>query len=337
MIILHRAMVPRAIVPLLIALGVVASPITANAQERGQVRLGHNRAWHNTALILGISQGHFQRAGVSVVEKVFNNPADIVQAIATGDLDAGVSTSGVLFTAVQRGVKVKAVAVVQAGQKPPVAFMVRADSRINSVADLRGKSVAIAGFGGTTDLMLRYWLTRAGLDPKVDVKLNFVPFHLTLPSLINRQIDAAPIDAMLEVKARQQYPGQIKTLFNYSDVTNAALGNNHVNGLILNFGDAFVERDRETAVRFLEGYLRSIKAIDADPKKALNDWAVASSENTIRMLEATPTLPSDGKVFLDAFQFEADMSLKFGYLKQPMDLRLATDHSLIDEAARRLK
>lgn len=90
-------------------------------------------------------------------------------------------------------------------------------------------------------------------------------------------------------------------------------------------------------MRFLEGYLRAIEAVDADPKKALNDWAVASAEDTIRTFEAPPTLPSDGKVYLDAFQFEADMAFKFGYLKQPMDLRLAVDNSLIDEAARRLK
>ena len=337
MTILHRGMFLRAVVPLLIVAGAVANAGIATGQERGQVRLGHNRAWHNTALIIGITQGHFQRAGVRVVEKVFNNPADIIQAIATGDLDAGISPSGVVFTAVQRGVKVKAVAVAQAAQKPPVKFMVRTDSGINSAADLRGKTVAIAGFGGTTDLMLRYWLTRAGLDPKVDVKVNFVPFHLTLPSLINRQIDAAPIDAILETRAGQQFPGQVKTLFTYADVTNAALGNNHVNGLILSFGSAFVERDRDTAVRFLEGYLRAIKAVDADPKKALNDWAAASAEDTIRKFEAPPMLPSDGKFCLDAFQFEADMAFKFGYLKQPMDLRLAVDNSLIEEAARRLK
>jgi NitT/TauT family transport system substrate-binding protein len=315
----------------------VFSPILAMAQERGQVRLGHNRAWNNSALIIGISEGYFQRAGVSVVEKSFNNPADIVQAIATADLDAGVSPSGVLFTALQRGVKVKGVAVVQGGQIPPVAFMARADSGINSIADLRGKTVAIAGFGGTTDLMLRYWLSRAGLDAKTDLKVTFVPFHLTLPSLINKQIDAAPIDAMLSVKARQQFPGQTRILFSYADVTQAAIGNLHVNGLILNFGDAFVERDRETAVRFMEGYLRAIRTVHSDPKKALGEWAAASKDDTIRQLEAPPTLPADGKIYLDAFQFEADQALKFGYIKQPMDLQKAIDHSLLDDAARRMR
>jgi NitT/TauT family transport system substrate-binding protein len=322
---------------LLLLLGVLAMPLAATAQERGQVRLGHNRAWSNPALILGITQGHFQKAGVTVTDKFFNNPADIVQAIATGDLDAGVSSSGVLFTSLQRGVKVKAVAVVQGGQTPPVAFMVRSDSGINSAADLRGKTVAIAGFGGTADLALRYWLARAGLDPKTDLKVTFVPFHLTLPSLVNKQIDAAPIDAMLSAKARQQFPGQTRILFTYEDVTKQAIGSTNVNALLLAFGNAFVERDRETAVRFMEGYLRAIAAVHTDPKRALNELAVASKDEAIRTLEAPTSLPKDGKVYADAFQFEADMALKFGYLKEPVDTRQAVDNSLLDEAARRIK
>src|SRR5262249_22722332 len=110
-------------------LAVVAGADIAAAQSR-EVRIGHNPALANPSGILGITKGHFAQAGVTVTERVFNNPADIVQAIATGDLDAGVSSSGVLLTAMEKGVKVKAVALTQGGQVPPVTYMVRADSGI---------------------------------------------------------------------------------------------------------------------------------------------------------------------------------------------------------------
>jgi ABC-type nitrate/sulfonate/bicarbonate transport system substrate-binding protein len=308
----------------------------ALAQNR-EIRLGHNRAWANPALILGITKGYFVEAGVTVSEKSFNNPADIVQAIATGDLDAGVSTSGVLLTAIQKGVKAKAVALTQGGQVPSVTFMVRADSNINGPTDLKGKTIIISGFGGTTDLMIRHWLDKAGVDPKNDVTIKFVPFHLTLPSLINKQVDAAPLDSMLSVTASEQYPGQLRKLFSYTDVSNSTLGNNHVNGLLLVFGTAFIERDRETAVRFLQGYLKSIRALQADPKQALNDWAEASKLPIVRKLPAPVSLPADGKVYLDAFRWESDQAHKFGYLKDPADIKLAIDHSLIEEAATKIK
>lgn len=331
-----RARRPHLAVWIAASFALISGADIAMAQSR-EVRIGHNRAWANPALILGITKGYFARSGTTVTERVFSNPADIVQAIATGDLDGGVSTSGVLLTAIERGVKVKAVALTQGGQIPPVTFMVRADSNIKSANDMRGKTAIIAGFGGTTDLMLRYWLNKAGVDPKNDVTIKFVPFHLTLPSLINRQVDAAPLDCMLQIQVQEQYAGQLIPLFSYKDISNSTIGNDHVNGLLFVMGAAFIERDREAAVRFLEGYLRAIRAIHADPKAALNDWSDASSNPTIRKLPAPVAVPSDGKVYRDAFSFEAEQAHKFGYLKQRPDVTAAIDDSLLDEAAKRVR
>jgi ABC-type nitrate/sulfonate/bicarbonate transport system substrate-binding protein len=313
----------------------IATADIAIAQSR-EIRIGHNRAWANPALILGITRGYFAQAGITVTERVFNNPADIVQAIATGDLDAGVSSSGVLLTAIEKGVKVKAVALTQGGQVPPVTYMVRSESEIRTAADLRGKTAIIAGFGGTTDLTLRYWLDKGGVDPK-NVIIKFVPFHLTLPSLINKQVDTAPLDAMLSIQVQEQHAGQLRLLFSYEDISNMALGNDHVNGLLLVMGTAYIERDRQAAVHFLEGYIRSIRAIQADPKSALADWSDASNNPTIRKLPAPVTLPPDGKVYTDAFAFEAEQAYRFGYLKQPADVKVAIDNTLLDEAAKRVR
>ena len=333
----RRSEMLKGVAPILIVLGVVANPADATAQERGQVRIGLNRAWGSAALVIALHQGHVKRAGVNVVERSFDNTADIVQAISSGDLDAGVSTAGVLFTAIQRGVKAKAVALGGGEQHPPNSFKVRADSGINRVADLKGKTAGVGGFGGNSDLFLRYWLTKAGLDPKTDVKIVFVPFALTVPSLVNRQIDLAGVGGVQSIGADRQFPGQLKTLFNYYDVSKEAFGNENMNNLLLVFGTAFIERDREAGVRFLEGYLRAIQAMHADPKKAVNDWADGNKIEAIRSLDKPVVYPSDGKIYLDALQFEAGLVLKFGYVKQPVDLGLVVDHSLIDEAARRLK
>lgn len=318
-----------------VALATMSVPYVAIAQEASEVRLGHNRAWPNPALILGITKGHFSNAGVKVTERTFDNPADIVQAIATGDLDAGVATTGVLLTAIEHGVKAKAVAVTQGEQQPAVAFMVRADSDIKSVKDTRGKIAVISGFGGTTDLLLRYWLEKAGLDPKKDLTIKFVPFHLTLPALANKQVDVAPLDAALQILADEKYPGQLRTLFNYADATKAATGNDHVNAMVLVFGDAFIQRRRDTGVCFLDGYLRSIATIQKDPKGALNDWAAASNLPIIQKLPAPVTLPSDGKIYLDEFRFEAEQARRFGYINQTVNPAIAIDSSLIEDAARK--
>ncbi len=325
----------RKLAVLLLACCVTAHPSVA--QDNGQVRLGFNRAWVNPALLIGVTQGYFKAAGVSIAEKSFDNPADIVTAIASGGLDAGVSPAGILFAAVQRGVKVKAVGVTQGGETPPIAYVVRTDSGIKTVADLRGKSAAIGALGGNSDLFLRYWVTKAGLDPKTDMKILFVPFQLTLGSIVNKQTAIGALDAVQQMMAQKQYPGQIKALFTYEDVTRAAIGNTNTNGLLLVVGTEFVEHQHETAVRFAVGYLEAIKAVHADPKKAIDEWAAATKNDAVRALDAPATLPDDGKVYLDELQFEADMALKYGYLKTPINVHMAVDNSLLDEAARRVK
>jgi NitT/TauT family transport system substrate-binding protein len=320
---------------LALALAMLASATLAAAQ--GTVRLGYNRAWVSPALLIALTQGHFKQAGVTITERSFDNPADIVQGIAAGSLDAGVSPAGMLFTAVQNGVPLRAVGVTQGSQNPPIAFKVRADSGISSVADLKGKTAAIGGYGGNTDLYLRYSLSKAGIDPKADMRIIFVPFHLTLSSLVNKQIDIGAIDPVQQIMAERQYPGQLKTLFTYEDVSKDAVGNSNINGLLLVAGNAFVARDRETAVKFMQGYLSAIRAVQSDPKKALDEWANVAKNDAVRALARPATVPADGKVYLDELQFEADMALRYGYLKQPIDVRAAIDNSLLDEAARRIK
>jgi ABC-type nitrate/sulfonate/bicarbonate transport system substrate-binding protein len=142
---------------------------------------------------------------------------------------------------------------------------------------------------------------------------------------------------MLSIQVQEQHAGQLRALFSYKDISTMAIGNDHVNGLLLVMGTGFVERDRAAAVNFMEGYIRSIRAIQADPKAALADWSDASSNPTIRKLPAPVTLPADGKVYADAFAFEAEQAYRFGYLKQPADVKVAIDDTLLDDAAKRIR
>jgi ABC-type nitrate/sulfonate/bicarbonate transport system substrate-binding protein len=307
------------------------------SSARGQIRLGHNRAWSNPALVLGLHQGWFDRAGVDVVDQEFASPATILQAIASGDMDAAATALPTLFSAVQSGVQVKAVALLQGNNSPPNAFAVMADSGIYGAQDLRGKKAAVTVYGGANDIHLRYYLAKGGLDPATDVEIVAVPVPAVLASLVNRQIDIGQLASLDLPRARQQYGDQIRTLFTNEDVFVDATGSPHHNVLVLAYADAFVQRDRATAVRFLEGYLRSVRAMNTDPKKALNDWADATGNDALRTLPAPPEVPDDGKLFLTAVPYDHDQTLRFGYLAQPLNWRATIDHSLVEEAAANLQ
>ena len=70
-------------------------------------------------------------------------------------------------------------------------YYVRKDSPIRTIADLRGKTVAVNAFGTAADLVLRVILRKAGLDPKKDIQTVEIPFP-AIPAAITK---SAPIAA----------------------------------------------------------------------------------------------------------------------------------------------
>jgi len=310
-------------------------PSVASAEE--QIRLGHNRVWSNPALIVPLATGAFDKVGVKVVERQFNNPADVITAIASGDLDVGVVAPTNAFTAVEKGVKIRAVALLQGRNNPPIAYIARTDSGINSIADLRGKKIGINNYGGNYDIFLRYWLTKNGLDPKKDVSIMLVPIPAALPSLINRQSDVVAMAAFARGIADQQYPGQTKAVFSYDDVLKDGTGAPDHNSMMLVSSTNYIAQSRGTLVKFLEEYLRSVRAMNQDPKKAVADWAKVMNSKAILNLPAPPTVRSDGELYMRSLQFEADEALRFGYLEKAIDVRSFVDDGPVKEAAARLK
>jgi ABC-type nitrate/sulfonate/bicarbonate transport system substrate-binding protein len=308
-----------------------------SASSEETLRLGHNRTWSNAALLLGLANGDYKAAGVTVVEHEFTNPADIATALISGDLDAGTIPDSTLFSAVLKGAKLKAVALVQGRNNPPITYTVRTDSGINTIQDLRGKTAGVSVYGNDLELYLRYWMQKNGLNPKTDIQMVLIPVPSLLPSLINKQIDVAPLAAFQGAIAAQNYPGVTKKLFDYDDVLKDAIGSTKKNGMLLVMSEGFILHQRDTAVAFLTGYLRAARAMNQDPKKALAEWADFVGNKALANLPAPPTTPNDGKVYLTSLQFDADQTLRFGYLEKAIDAASTVDDSLIEAAAAKVQ
>jgi hypothetical protein len=73
--------------------------------------------------------------------------------------------------------------------------------------------------------------------------------------------------------------------------------------------------------------------MNQDPKKALDDWAKFVGNDTLHVLDAPPTIPSDAKVYMASLQFDADEAFHYGYLPHAIDVHTMVDNSLIEQAA----
>ena len=101
--------------------------------------------------------------------------------------------------------------------------------------------------------------------------------------------------------------------------------------------DDFIAKQRDVAIRFMQGYIRAIRATNADPKKAVAEWASVVGNDMLRNLAGPPTIPDDGKIYPASMQFDADLTYQFGYLKTPIDVHAVVDNSIADAALASLK
>ena len=124
------------------------------------------------------------------------------QAFEAGAIDiASSSANGVIFAAAQ-GVQQKIIASItrESSKGYSTTFYSAANSPIKTIADMKGKTVAVNGFETSGHLWVKSALEKAKLDEK-DITLVPIPFPAMAQSLISGKIDVGefpqPFDALL--------------------------------------------------------------------------------------------------------------------------------------------
>lgn len=137
--------------------GTSGSPFTVN--------LGYFPNLTHAVALVGVGNGTYKKdlgSGVSLQTKTFNaGPAEI-QALVAGSIDiAFVGPSPAIngYTSSHS----TALKVIAGAASAGVEFVVQANAKINSTADLAGKKIADPQKGGTQDVALRYYLSQNNL------------------------------------------------------------------------------------------------------------------------------------------------------------------------------
>lgn len=102
---------------------------------------------------------------------VLSEATDMIAQLAAGQLDiAAVPTNAAasLYNKTNGGVRLAAL------NTAGVLYILENGSRINSIADLRGKTIYAVGQGSNPEYVLRYILSENGIDPDKDAELVFM-------------------------------------------------------------------------------------------------------------------------------------------------------------------
>lgn len=132
--------------------------------------------------------GYFEAQGVDVELQLFSNYADGINALTSGSIDLFVPSLADLIPGYMNGANVKVIMIqdFSAGADGLIA-----SSDITSIADLKGKNVAME-FGGSDHLFLLKCLENAGLSEN-DVNLVNMSTGDASNAFISGSVDAAAI------------------------------------------------------------------------------------------------------------------------------------------------
>ena len=244
--------------------GSAAGSESASAATAGTLRLGYFANVTHAAAVLGVADGSFAKAlGSTTLQiSIFNAGPAAIEALNAGAIDAAflgpspainsyVKSSGASLRIVAGATANGASLVVKAG--------------VNSVADLKGKSIADPQLGGTQDVALREYLFKAGLKVRTnggsDVSTVSQDNSQTLQTFKAGQIDGAWLP---EPWASQLVAAGAKTLVDESTLWPGG----EFPTTILIVGQKFLQRYPGTVGDLIQGEMTAENEITADPTKA---------------------------------------------------------------------
>lgn len=149
----------------------------------------------------------------------FQGSSPLVAALQAGALDCATAAVLPIAQGLANGNLSVYVIAQHVGERPgsfSVYWAVKDDSAINTVADLKGKTIGISVIGGGQQGPFNMMLRKHGLDPEKDIKLVEVGFALSEDALRSGRVDA--VNMVQPFAARAEAKGGIRKVFSLSEV-----------------------------------------------------------------------------------------------------------------------
>ena len=214
-------------------------------------------------------------------------------------------------------------------------YMVLNDGPIKTVADVKGRIVAVNGLGAGVDLGMRTYLLHHGLKFKTDYTTIEVPFPNMTAVLMDHKANL--ITAALPFVFDPQLQKSAHNLFTLQD----ALGGSELSFWLVH--KSFIKKNRAALVDLMEDMVRSYRwfADPANHKEAVQILADFTKQPPDRLDWAFTKRDTyrdpNGLVNVKMLQSNVNDVKELGFIKKDIDVAKYVDLSMVKEGAARLK
>jgi ABC-type nitrate/sulfonate/bicarbonate transport system substrate-binding protein len=315
-------------------LSVLLLVFTANAlaQTGPLIRFGRGFAAEEQVWLMSVrpdltpNQGkHYQLKQI-----LFQANPERFQAYLAGELDAGTAPGMAIIPARAQGMDIKIVANVcleAAGKQYfTTTYMVKDDSPIRSLKDLKGGTIGVVGIRTATDLWARAGLINAGLVPDKDTKVVPMAFPVIGDAVRTGKVSAGTF--VEPFYSAELAKGGLRKLFTATE----AVGYDH-ELLDIFFGEKFLKANPEAVRAFLADYVAVTKYYLANTEQAKRDLHKAGFVRTpleIYLKNADWKRDPNARVDVESLKKLSTFMLeKLQWLEKPVNVDSMVDQSYL--------
>jgi len=275
--------------------------------------------WAFLPLDVGVAEGIYARHGIDLEISALGNGGKLQQALASNSIDFGLCAGSDMAFAV-KGSPVLAVAAF-AEEPRSVVVITRADSPIKSVADLKGKLLAMPGTGSVAEWLVWQMAIAEGWGKTGVRTVGQGSVQANVAALLTGQVDGIVDPVEVGLKLSDEKKGKI--------VVRLAQYAPHFHAHIIDARKALIEENPDLVKRFLQGFFASIAYMKTH-KEETSEIAMRVLHDDKSIADRTydyeiSMLSSDGRFDPQAISVLADSFVDLGMLdKKPTDDQMLT-------------
>ena len=234
------------------------------------------------------------------------SPDEIVPQIVQGNVDIAAVPSNlaaVLYQKTQKNVSVLAVNTLG------VLYLVENGESIQSVEDLKGKTIYASGKGATPEYALEYVLSANGIDPEKDVTIEYKSEHAEVVAALANDQTAAGLLPQPFVTTALMKNDSLRVALDLNQLWQDGVSDDSqlVTGVVVVRNDYLKEHEADVDA-FMDAYQASVEFVNSDPDQAAK---IIGTHDIIAEEVAKKAIPDCSIVFVEGEEMQTMLS---GYL-----------------------